>query len=255
LTRSIVAVLLILAAGTVSAQEPTPPKSPRSESHSLDIAINDVGISIGNSRRLTGLRLNWRDAGVEHVNGINLTLWSPGENPRAEVNGLAVGLVAPGAARLNGIVIGGLGVRADERLTGISAATFAVLSHGSVSGLSVGGLAVVADSSIAGISGAALAVMSRGPISGISVAGASVIASGGLRGLAVGGLATVLQSHVSGVAVGGLAVVTEGRLTGAAFSGLGVAARGDATGIGVGGLVTFASDACAARTWGPGSRG
>ena len=214
MTRYIAALLCVVAAGIASAQQPTPPVSTPSEPHSLDIAINHVGISIGNSHRLTGIRLNWRDEAVEYVNGINFTLWSPGQNPRAGVNGLAVGVVAPGAARLNGIVLGGIGIRADQRLTGIGLATFGVLSHGSVGGVTVGGLAIVADSDVTGLSAGALAVMSKGgAINGIGVAGVSVIAAGGLRGVAIGGLATVLQRQATGIAVGGLAVVTEGPLT------------------------------------------
>ena len=219
LPRIIVALLCVVAAGIASAQQPTPPVSTSSDHHSLDIAINHVGISIGNSRRLTGIRLNWRDAGLEYVNGINFTLWAPGQNPKGSVNGLALGVVAPGAARLNGIVVGGLGIRAEDRLTGIGLATFAVLSHGSIGGVNVGGLAVVADSNIVGISAGALAVMSRSAMTGISVAGASVIASGGLRGVAIGGLAAVLQRQVTGVAVGGLAVVTEGPIRAPQFRG------------------------------------
>jgi len=241
LTRFIVALLCVVVAGIASAQQPAPPVSTSSEHHSLDIAINHVGISIGNSRRLTGIRLNWRDEGVEYVNGINFTLWAPGQNPKASVNGLAVGVVAPGAARLNGIVLGALAIRAEQRLTGIGLAPLAVLSHGSVGGVNVGGLAVVADSNIAGISAGALAVMSRNAMTGVGVAGASVIASGGLRGAAIGGLATVVQRQATGVAVGGLAVVTEGPLIGVALSALGVATRGNMTGLSVGGLVSFAS--------------
>ena len=178
MTRIIVALLCVVAAGVASAQEPAAPLPKATNHHSLDIAINHVGISIGNSQRLTGIRLNWRDEGLEYVNGINFTLWAPGQNPKGSVNGLALGVVAPGASRLNGIVLGGLGIRAEDRLTGIGLATFAVLSHGSVGGVNVGGLAVVADSNIAGITAGALAVMSRNAMTGISVAGASVIASG-----------------------------------------------------------------------------
>jgi len=47
----------------------------RVESHafaarSLDLTVNDVGISIGNSKRVRGLRINWRDEGLERVDGV-----------------------------------------------------------------------------------------------------------------------------------------------------------------------------------------
>jgi len=116
------------------AQTPTRP-APRSTSQSLDLAINHVGISIGNSPLLTGLRLNWRDENVVRINGINVTLWTPGSSPRGEVNGLSLGLLAPSAASLNGIVLGGGGIRADRRLTGVSVGGFAVVSHGTIAGI------------------------------------------------------------------------------------------------------------------------
>ena len=89
-------------ASLASAQEPQRRLPQRDEPRSLDLAINNVGLSIGNSRRHTGLRLNWRDEGLIRANGINATLWMPGDSPRGEINGVSVGLVAPGAARLNG---------------------------------------------------------------------------------------------------------------------------------------------------------
>jgi hypothetical protein len=83
------------------AQTPTRP-APRSTSQSLDLAINHVGISIGNSPLLTGLRLNWRDENVVRINGINVTLWTPGSSPRGEVNGLSLGLLARAPAASTG---------------------------------------------------------------------------------------------------------------------------------------------------------
>ena len=232
---------LPFAARLAAAQGPAPRPPAEREPYSLDLAIRHVGISIGNSRELTGIRLNWRDEDVTRVSGINVTLWSPGANPRASISGLAVGVIAPGAARLSGLMLGVGGIRADERLTGIGLGGFAVLSHGTVGGLTASGLAVVADSGITGFAGAGLAVMSRGAVNGIGIAGASVLAAGGLRGISVGGLASVIQRRMSGVALGGLAVVTEGPAAGILASGLGVAARGDLSGVSAGGLVTFAS--------------
>src|SRR5512132_2972594 len=143
---------LVLVTRLADAQVAAP--RPEREPHSLDLAIHHVGLSIGNSRELTGIRLNWRDEGVVRVSGINLTLWSPGANPRARVTGVAVGVVAPGAGRLGGIILGGGGIRADERLTGIGIGGLAVLSHGTVSGLTASGLAIVADRGISGFAGA-----------------------------------------------------------------------------------------------------
>ena len=45
-----------------------------SRAQSLDLTVNDVGISIGDSRRVTGLRINYRDRRMEEVNGVNITV-------------------------------------------------------------------------------------------------------------------------------------------------------------------------------------
>src|SRR5688572_1966559 len=42
---------------------------------SLDIGVNGVGLSIGDSPRWTGLRINYRDSRLIEANGVNLTLW------------------------------------------------------------------------------------------------------------------------------------------------------------------------------------
>lgn len=40
---------------------------------SLDLAIDNYGISFGNSENFSGIRLNFRDCGIGQINGINLT--------------------------------------------------------------------------------------------------------------------------------------------------------------------------------------
>ncbi len=69
---------------------------------SLDLAVNDVGISFGNSKRFSGLRLNFVDKNVRVVNGVNLTLWKPGDNERAVYNGLQFGLIGLSGKEMNG---------------------------------------------------------------------------------------------------------------------------------------------------------
>jgi hypothetical protein len=73
---------------------------------SLDLAINGVGVSFGNSPRFTGLRFNLVDKGVEEIDGINITLWKTEENSHAVIRGVSAGLYAPRANELNGIQIG-----------------------------------------------------------------------------------------------------------------------------------------------------
>ena len=79
---------------------------------SLDLPSSKWGISIGNSRTFTGLRLNYRDCGVDHVNGVNITLWQPCKtNQEARISGLSLGML-PGGGRLSGIQLGLLGIAA-----------------------------------------------------------------------------------------------------------------------------------------------
>ena len=54
-------------------------------SRSVDLTINNVGISIGDSRRVTGLRLNYRDREMREVHGINATIWMPYRDSRGDV--------------------------------------------------------------------------------------------------------------------------------------------------------------------------
>src|SRR5689334_14653659 len=61
------AVLLALAVGSpfaVRAEEPPPPpdaEAGQEQPWSLDLTVHDFGIGIGNSKRVNGLRFNFRD--------------------------------------------------------------------------------------------------------------------------------------------------------------------------------------------------
>ena len=72
---------------------------------SLDIPSNRWGISFGNSKNFTGLRLNYRDHYVEKILGVNLTLWSAYNNDEAQVKGISFG-VMPQAGYLHGLQLG-----------------------------------------------------------------------------------------------------------------------------------------------------
>ena len=64
---------------------------------SLDITYQGYGISMGNSKRINGIRLNFADHGVKRINGCNLTFWKPKDNPDAVINGFTFGLIGPEA--------------------------------------------------------------------------------------------------------------------------------------------------------------
>jgi len=76
------------------------------------LGFSEMGLSIGNSGQNTGLRINWSDDGIKDINGVNITLWNPGNNSNSTIKGLAIGLVAPDAYEIRGLTIGGWGINA-----------------------------------------------------------------------------------------------------------------------------------------------
>lgn len=77
----------VIAAHPLRAQE---------SRRSLDLTVGGVGISIGDSRRLNGLRINYRDSRLDRVNGINATIWRPYDGGHGDITGLALGLPVTG---------------------------------------------------------------------------------------------------------------------------------------------------------------
>jgi len=51
----------------------------------LNIPTKHYGLSIGNSKHFTGVRINWSERNVEKVTGLNFTLWRAKENKKAVV--------------------------------------------------------------------------------------------------------------------------------------------------------------------------
>ena len=88
---------------------------------SLDLAPGGYGLSIGNSKRLTGIRLNLIDSKVDRITGLILTVWNPKKNPQAAYNGIALGLIGTKARAINGLALSGIGINARESITGIAA--------------------------------------------------------------------------------------------------------------------------------------
>ena len=144
----------------------------------VNLTIGGTGLAIGNIPRVNGIRINFRDYHLDEVNGLNLTLWPPQKNHRAGgiVRGLAFGLTAPTADRIQGISLGGLAV---------------VAGGGSLTGINVGGLAVVA---------------AEGVARGINLGGLAVVGVEGVEGLSIGGLAVASEEYVRGLSLGGYKV-------------------------------------------------
>ena len=63
----------------------------------INLGVNNTGLSIGNSARWNGIRINFRDRGVQRLNGINLSIWKAANeaNRQARLYGLNVGIVGP----------------------------------------------------------------------------------------------------------------------------------------------------------------
>ena len=235
-------LLLLVAALSVAFAAPpaecawaAPIEEESRGSRSLDLMVDDVGISFGNSKRVRGLRFNVRDEGVEEVIGLNFTLWKPGENPDAVMKGLLFGIYGPAADELHFLSIGLAAVEAHSLISGIAIGGGTVVCEGIFSGISIGGLANVVGS-MNGIALGGLANVSDGFVNGITIGGLANVAEGRVSGITVGGLANVAEDDMTGISLGGLANVAEGDMTGISLGGLANVAEGDMTGISLGGL-------------------
>src|SRR5687768_1948619 len=110
LVYAVSSLIAVSAPCTAPAQEPA---------RSLDLTLNGNGISIGDSRRVNGIRINFRDTRLEQVNGVNVTIWTPTRSSGGTVNGAAIGLPMAAADEINGLAVGILGVSAEERFRGL----------------------------------------------------------------------------------------------------------------------------------------
>src|SRR6185295_9940177 len=143
--RLAVALLLLpVALHSQDTTEQSPPRRPASHWH-LGLTYHDYGIAIGNAARTNGLRINFIDADLDVVNGVNLTIWKPREPLTGRVNGLAIGIVGPGAEELNGIAIGLAGVVAERRARWITIGGLGAVSNGRIEGLAISGLGTVSN--------------------------------------------------------------------------------------------------------------
>ena len=189
-SSSFVAALLVAAATPTTTHAQACPERSECDRRSLDLTIGGTGISIGDSRGVNGIRLNYRDARLQRVNGINATIWSPYRTSHGVVNGIALGLPVTGADRIEGLGVGVLGVGTEGRFRGIGVGGFGIGSGGDMEGIMVGGL------------GAG----SGGRVRGLAVGGLGVGAGGGVEGIMIGGLGAGAGGTAEGLLVGGLGV-------------------------------------------------
>lgn len=201
------------------------------------VGANDVGIGIGDVRRVTGIRINYRDRGDFDVHGINITIWTPYEGDlRGEVHGLALGLPATGAARIDGIGAGIFGVGTSDDFSGIGVGGLGIGAGGAIKGIHVGGLGVGAGDDMTGILAGGLGVGGGGNATGVLVGGLGAGVGEDVRGIALGGLGVGAGGDFTGIGIGGAGVGAGGRVQGLTIGGLGVGAGVSLRGVSVGGI-------------------
>ena len=95
-----------------------------SNGKALNFPFKKYGISIGNSYKFTGIRINFADKNVKRINGLNVTFWAKGKkrgqkDPNtAVVNGISLGII-PVASSMQFINLGLLGI-GTHNLNGVS---------------------------------------------------------------------------------------------------------------------------------------
>lgn len=203
---------------------------------SLDLTVGGTGISIGDSRRARGLRLNYRDGRLEQASGINATIWMPFKGGHGHVTGLALGIPATGATRMDGLHVSVFGAEVLETFTGISIAGLGLGAGGDARGFMVSGLGTGAGGMIQGVSINLVGGGSGGGVEGVGIGGLGFGTGGSVRGLMVGGLGAGVGGEIRGMAVGGLGVGAGGRVAGVMIGGIGVGAGGGGTGALIGGI-------------------
>ena len=225
------------------AQDSTAEKQECGHNH-FNLGSHSSGISFGNSKYHNGIRFNYRDCDVKHVNGLNFTLWQGYEQTLKDftINGISLGTIPVGGT-MNGITFGFAGAIAMRNMTGINFGGLALVSPGgNITGINISGLGIVSPGgSITGINFGGLALVSPGGnITGLNFGGLAVVSAGGsITGVNVSSLALVSpDGNITGLNFGGLAVVSPGGdIKGINIAGLAlVSPGGSITGINFGGL-------------------
>ncbi len=229
--KSLIALALLLGSVLIAL--------PKVFAQGVNIPAKRYGISIGNSTRFNGLRFNYRDKGVEAINGFNLTIWTPRdvEGTLGQVNGLALGLpISLQNAQFNGIniALGGGGAAGTAR--GIQLAGLGVGAGVDLHGIVIGGLGVGAGQSVVGFSFGGLGVGAGDRVAGFNIGGLGVGAGNDVQGINIGGLGVGAGNNVWGITIGGLGVGAGSYVTGLNIAGLGVGAGQVLRGVNIAGL-------------------
>src|SRR5688572_21852853 len=204
---------------------------------SLDLTVNNTGLSIGDSRFVRGIRLNFRDRNLDRVEGINATIWYPYDDARGGVvKGIAFGLPVTGAQRISGAGIGIFGVGAEEEFTGLGLGGFGVGAGGDVTGLTIGGFGAGSGGNVRGITLGGFGAGAGGNVTGFQVGGFGVGAGGDVKGITIGGFGAGAGGDVTGLTIGGFGAGAGGDISGITIGGFGAGAGGTIRGLAIGGF-------------------
>ena len=201
---------------------------------SLDLMVHNTGLSIGDSRIVRGVRLNFRDDRLERVTGLNATIWMPYQPARGSVKGMALGLPMTGARRIEGLGIGVFGVGAEQDFHGIGAGLIGVGAGGNVSGLVLAGIGAGAGGNMSGITIGGIGAGAGGNMTGFTFGLIGAGAGGNMKGISIGGIGAGAGGDVTGISIGGVGAGAGGDLTGITVAGVGAGAGGTLRGLTVG---------------------
>lgn len=207
---------------------------------SLDLTVNRVGVSFGDSEEVTGLRFNFRDTRLRRVTGINTTIWSPADGARSTVTGIAIGLPLTGARDIEGIGIGIAGVGVERDAVGIFGGLLGAGAGQDLSGLVVGGLGAGAGNDAIGIMVGGLGAGAGNDATGIMIGGLGVGAGNDATGIMIGGIGSGAGNDVIGLMISGIGAGAGRDVRGVSISGIGVGAGRELSGIHIAGIAAGA---------------
>lgn len=202
------------------------------------IGRNHTGLGIGKVDTLKGVRINWRDEGIKHIEGVNLSGWIPKSNPHSVIQGVGLGLM-PEATQLEGVFVGLVGV-SGYSIKGLSAGLVGVGSVNALQGVSLGGLGIASNqSTLSGLQVAGLGMGSAKGIRGVSIAGLGIGSGGDLQGIQVAGLGMGSASgSIQGINLAGVGIGSASRIQGITIAGVGIGSSGTLSGVSISGIGT-----------------
>jgi hypothetical protein len=202
----------------------------------LNLGVRDSGISIGNSKRWNGIRLNLQDRRVEWVNGLNVTLLGAGGQKLPDVTGVSLGLIYTTAGNVTGVALSPTGTGAETDMTGLALGGLGVGAGNELAGVAMGILGVGAGNDMNGVMFGGLGAGSGRNFNGIGLSLLGVGAGQDVKGIVAAGLGAGAGKNFTGIGFGGLGVGAGERVTGLVVSGIGTGAGLELNGVAVGGV-------------------